>query len=283
MKIGFIGAGKVGVSLGKHILECSQDTTTKVIGYYDQSSLAAVEAANFTSTKQYSNMEQLVQDSEMIFVTVSDDAISSVWEKLKRLSIKEKFVCHCSGSLTSAIFLGINQYNAYGYSIHPLFAVSDKLTSYEKLKQAIFTIEGEQSGIQIMTEFIQKLGNTVVQIKAEDKIIYHAAAVFGSNLMVGLADISIQMMMDCGFSKQEAMRALEPLMTGNLNQVLKVGSEAALTGPVERNDVQTVIRHKDALNEHQKEIYKALSMHLVSIAKKKNKEKDYSELEEILK
>ncbi len=283
MKIGFIGAGKVGVSLGKHILECSQDTTTKVIGYYDQSSLAAVEAANFTSTKQYSNMEQLVQDSEMIFVTVSDDAISSVWEKLKRLSIEEKFVCHCSGSLTSAIFLGINQYNAYGYSIHPLFAVSDKLTSYKKLKQAIFTIEGEQSGIQIMTEFIQNLGNTVVQIKAEDKVIYHAAAVFGSNLMVGLADISIQMMMDCGFSKQEAMRALEPLMTGNLNQVLKAGSEAALTGPVERNDVQTVRRHKDALNEQQKEIYKALSMHLVSIAKKKNKEKDYSELEEILK
>lgn len=283
MKIGFIGAGKVGTSLGKHILECSQDTTTKVIGYYDQSSLAAMEAANFTSTKQYSNMEELVEDSEMIFITVSDDAISHVWEELKRLSIEEKFVCHCSGSLTSAIFLGINQYNAYGYSIHPLFAVSDKLTSYKKLKQAIFTIEGEQSRIQILTEFIKNLGNTVVQIKAEDKVIYHAAAVFGSNLVVGLADISIQMMMDCGFSKQEAMGALEPLMTGNLNQVLTVGSEAALTGPVERNDVQTVRRHKDALNEQQKEIYKALSMHLVSIAKRKNKDKDYSELEGILK
>lgn len=283
MKIGFIGAGKVGVSLGKHILECSQNTTTNVIGYYDKSILAAMEAADFTSTKQYNNIEQLVEDSEMIFVTVSDDEISSVWEELKRLPIEGKFVCHCSGSLTSAIFLGINQYHACGYSIHPLFAVSDKLTSYKKLKQAIFTIEGEQSNIYTITEFIKKLGNDVVQIKPEDKVNYHAAAVFGSNFVVGLVDISVQMMIDCGFSKQEAMRALAPLMSENMNQVLKVGSEAGLTGPVERNDIKTVSRHKNALNEQQKAIYKVLSTQLVSIAKRKNKDKDYSEMEEILK
>ncbi|MBE6034784.1 MAG: DUF2520 domain-containing protein [Clostridiales bacterium] len=283
LKIGFIGAGKVGVSLGMHILNCSQDETTNVIGYYDKSSSAAREAADLTKTKQYSNLMQLAEDSEMIFVTVSDDAISSVWENLKELPIEEKFVCHCSGSLTSATFSGINQYDAYGYSIHPLFAVSDKLTSYKKLKQAIFTIEGEQSNLHIVTEFIKKLGNDVVQIREEDKVRYHAAAVFGSNFVVGLADISIRMMMDCGFSYSEALRALTPLMSENMNRVLQAGSEASLTGPVERNDVQTVKKHKKALNEEERELYEVLSRHLVSIAKRKNKDKDYSEMEEIFK
>lgn len=283
MKIGFIGAGKVGVSLGKHILQCSDQKKVNVIGYYDKATLAAKEAADFTSSKQYSNMENLVEDSEMIFVTVNDDSISSVWEKLKGLPIKEKFVCHCSGSLTSAIFSGINQCNAYGYSIHPLFAVSDKLTSYQKLKQAIFTIEGEQSNIHIITEFIRQLGNDVVQIQAQDKVVYHAAAVFASNLVTGLVDISIQMMMDCGFSQSEALRALAPLLSGNMNQVIKVGTEAALTGPVERNDIQTVGKHINALTEEQKEIYKALSMHLISIARSKNKDRDYSDMEVLLK
>lgn len=282
MKIGFIGAGKVGFSLGKHILESSKDNDTKVIGYYDVVDLAAKEAAEFIGTKQYKNLEQLVEDSEMIFVTVCDDKIFSVWEKLKLLPIEEKIVCHCSGSLTSAIFSGINQCNSYGYSIHPLFAVSDKLTSYKKLKQAIFTIEGDYSKIHLVIEFIKNLGNDVVQIKAEDKVNYHAAAVFGSNLVVGLVDVSIQMMIDCGFSKEEAMRALSPLISENLNRVLEVGSESALTGPVERNDIQTVRKHQKALNEGQQAIYRALSLQLVDIAKRKNIDKNYSEMEEIL-
>lgn len=282
MKIGFIGAGKVGFSLGKHILESSKDNDTKVIGYYDVVDLAAKEAAEFIGTKQYKNLEQLVEDSEMIFVTVCDDEIFSVWEKLKLLSIEEKIVCHCSGSLTSAIFSGINQCNSYGYSIHPLFAVSDKLTSYKKLKQAIFTIEGDDSKIHLVVEFIKKLGNDVVQIKEEHKVNYHAAAVFGSNLVVGLVDVSIQMMIDCGFSKEEAMRALSPLISENLNRVLEVGSESALTGPVERNDIQTVRKHQKALNEDQQAIYRALSLQLVDIAKRKNIDKNYSEMEEIL-
>ena len=61
MQIGFIGAGKVGVSLGKYFREKGLE----VGGYYSLSEESARWAAAFTETKQYQfrgNHEQLWHD-----------------------------------------------------------------------------------------------------------------------------------------------------------------------------------------------------------------------------
>ena len=49
MKVGFIGAGKVGFSLGKYFKEHGVDVT----GYYSRLESSAQSAANFTKTKKY--------------------------------------------------------------------------------------------------------------------------------------------------------------------------------------------------------------------------------------
>ena len=46
MKIGFIGAGKVGFSLGKYLADNNQ----KVIGYYSEFTEDAKEASKFTNS-----------------------------------------------------------------------------------------------------------------------------------------------------------------------------------------------------------------------------------------
>jgi predicted dinucleotide-binding enzyme len=47
MKIGFIGAGKVGFSLGKYFCEHGLD----VIGYFSRNPQSALQAAEFTGTR----------------------------------------------------------------------------------------------------------------------------------------------------------------------------------------------------------------------------------------
>ena len=49
MKIGFIGAGKVGFSLGRFFVQGGIPVT----GYYSRHRESAVEAAAFTGTEQY--------------------------------------------------------------------------------------------------------------------------------------------------------------------------------------------------------------------------------------
>ena len=81
---------------------------------------------------------------DTIIITTPDGEIKNVWDSIKKLSITGKIICHCSGSLSSKVFSDIDNHKAYGYSIHPMFAISDKYNSYKNLNKAFITIEGSE-------------------------------------------------------------------------------------------------------------------------------------------
>lgn len=278
MKFGFIGAGKVGFSLGKYLA----DNDLEVTGYYSEFSEDAAEAAQFTHTNHYTDLEELVEDSDVIFLTVTDSQIGNVWNQLKSSHINNKIVCHCSGALSSEIFSGIAEQKCFGYSIHPLFAVNGKYESYKELIHCYFTIEGSPEKLEVMRDVFVQMGNKVCIISKEDKIKYHAAAAMASNLVVGVINASENLLKECGFDENEAHQALASIIMGNVEHIIHDGTVGALTGPIERNDVTTVKKHLLTLEGNNKEIYKAVSREIVEIAKKKN-DNNYSEMEELLK
>ncbi len=279
MNIGFIGAGKVGVSLGKYLTERG----IKVTGYYSKTFQSALEAAKFTNTRAYERIKFLVEDSDAIFLAVPDGTIASVWEQMKMLPIENKIISHFSGSLSSAVFSDIDRYLAYGYSIHPLFAINDKYNSYKELSHAFFTIEGHEKYLPQLQTLFSGFGNRVELIRKEDKTLYHACAAMASNLYVGLVYQCEQILMKCGFSKENAHQALVPLILGNADNIAKYGPKDALTGPIERNDLSTVLEHLASLSGEELEVYKALSGQVLHVAKEKHKNRDYKEIEGAIK
>ena len=278
MKIGFIGAGKVGFTLGRYFSIHGIDVT----GYYNRTSRSAMEAAEFTGTRYYETVNDLIRDSEVIFITVSDNAIAEVWEQLKELQIRDRIICHCSGALSSAVFSDINNYDCYGYSIHPLFAVNSRTESYKELSRALFTIEGSEIHGEQLADIVRACGNKVVFLNPEHKIRYHCAAVFASNLINGIMETAVAELVQCGFEPSDALEALAPLSINNVEHLEDGSFEAALTGPVERGDTQTVKKHIDNISGDSRAIYILLSKKALQIAKRKNPERDYSNMEELL-
>lgn len=282
MKAGFIGAGKVGFSLGKYLKERG----TELTGYYSRSSRSAIEAAEFTDTKSYENLADIVNDSDTLFITVPDGAIGTVWEELRNLPIKDKNICHCSGSISSTVFFDAEEKGASAYSIHPIYAINDKKKSYKELEKAYFSMEGSDNHLKQMKELFQAFGNKVIVISKDKKSLYHCAAVTVSNHIAALADLGISMLIECGFQREEAKEALAPLLEGNARSVAMLGPEKALTGPVERGDTLTVEGHLRALKdvgEKQELIYRLLSDRLIEIAHKKHPDRDYEPLEKIIR
>lgn len=277
MRFGFIGAGKVGCSLGKYLVEKG----VAIEGYYSRSLQSAKEAANFTKTRYYSDMKDLVEQCDGIFITVSDSEIVSVYDMLKQYISRPVCMIHCSGLKSSEVFYDISRYHSYGYSIHPLLAIHSKFESYQELSKAIFTIEGSDQCLEELCSIFRGAGNEVVTIKAQDKVKYHTAAVFSSNLMIALMQQSFSLFRECGFNTKQAMQALKPLATSNLEHIFDVGIEAALTGPIERNDMETVKKHRECLSAGKKQIYDLLSKELVKIAINKHEDKDYRSLKEM--
>ena len=123
MKTGFIGAGKVGSTLGKYFSE----NGIELSGFYSRSISSARTAAEFTGSAAYSDINELVRDSDTIFITVPDGVISYIYDQLRALDISGKTLCHCSGSMTTKeTFPDIEKAGAKGCSIHPLFPVSSR-------------------------------------------------------------------------------------------------------------------------------------------------------------
>ncbi|MEG2290056.1 MAG: Rossmann-like and DUF2520 domain-containing protein [Clostridium sp.] len=278
MKFGFIGAGKVGFSLGKYFKE----NGILLSGYYSKNQNSSKEAANFTDTKQFLSLKELVKESDGIFITTPDGEIQGVWNEIKELSINNKLICHCSGLLSSEIFSDINKHGAYPYSIHPMFALSDKYNSYKNFKNAFITIEGHEKYIDELVTMIKNMGNQVKIIDKENKSVYHLASVMSSNLVLGLISNGVNCLKQCGFSEELAIDALYPLITNNIENIKASGTVKSLTGPLERGDLNTIKCHSSCLEGEDKNLYKALNKNLLKVAKEKNKSRDYSKIERFL-
>ncbi|MDO4870465.1 MAG: DUF2520 domain-containing protein [Bacillota bacterium] len=280
MNIGFIGAGKVGCSLGKLL----STRGMKVSGYYDRDTKFAEEAAQFTNSKAFAEPSALISESDVLFITVPDGLITTVYEGIRTLPIEGKYICHCSGSISSRdAFPDIGSTGAYEYSVHPLFAVSDRFETYPELADAFFTLEGDPSHIDDMADLLKQCGLRFQIIDPSSKTRYHLAAVYASNLTLALISNGISLLQECGFTADDALAALSPLVSGNIAHALANGPAKALTGPVERGDITTLGKHLSVTpDEDDRQLYTLLSAKLLPLAKAKNPDRDYSDLEHYL-
>ena len=210
-------------------------------------------------------MESIVIASDILFITVVDGAIEMVWDQIKRFNLEGKIICHCSGAMSSDVFSNIDKCKAYRYSVHPLFACSSKDNSYKDISSALFTIEGSKEKLDFMKNLVESLGNKVQVIKAKDKVKYHASAVMASNQMIGLIKTACDLLKESGFSQENALSAIKPLIYGNIDNVYRQGLKDALTGPVARGDMGTVNKHLNVLDGDTKNIYNLLTNKLIEL------------------
>ena len=123
--------------------------------------------------------------------------------------------------------------------------------------------------------FGDELHHKIFMLKASDKVKYHAAAAMVSNDMIALFQTVLNLLEQCGFAREDSVGLLRPLVMGNVSNMLDKGPVAALTGPVDRGDTETVHKHLDALADSEAgEVYRVLGKVLVKIAEQKYKGRD---------
>ena len=96
--------------------------------------------SNNTEDFEFYSREKLINNSDIIFITTNDDNIQTVWNKIKDMNLKEKIICHCSGSVSSEIFKGADSENVCSEKQLILFqkffhyAVTDLRLLHRKIK-----------------------------------------------------------------------------------------------------------------------------------------------------
>lgn len=269
MKIGFIGAGKVGTAFGLYL----RSHGYKIIGYYSKTFNSSEKAAKLTDSKAFINLKNLTKETDIIFITTNDDEIENVCNYLvdNNLLVKEKIVVHMSGASTSDVLKRAKEIGCYCYSLHPLQSFANINKAVEDLKHTVFSIEGDNEKIDVIEDILKRTGNDYFRISADEKAIYHAAACVISNYLTVVIDYGLSLFSSIGIDKEKGYKAMLPLMYGTIENIERLGTEKALTGPIARGDINTVIKHIKHLKEKNPDFikfYKTLGHKTLELAVK---------------
>ena len=98
------------------------------------------------------------------------------------------------------------------------------------------------------------LGSSSIHVPDDARATYHAAATFVSPLVAGLAGLAPAMWADLGVSRDQALKALAPLLASTASDVGSMSFPDGITGPYVRGDVEVVRAHLDAVRSVSAEV-----------------------------
>jgi len=245
--VSIIGAGRLGTTLALALAEQGYSTRSLVARRL-QSARKAAAILDGNAEAFAANQIHLLPKADLFLISVPDDQIASVALKLSRAKLEGKFTAlHTSGALSSEVLSPLRAKGASTGSVHPLISVSDPQVS---IKGAFWSVEGDPSAVRVAKKLVRDLGGESFSIKSADKPLYHAAAVMTSGHVTALFDVALEMLVDCGLTRETARRILQPLLASTVHNLETRDPAQALTGTFSRGDVETVKRHLTALKQH---------------------------------
>jgi predicted short-subunit dehydrogenase-like oxidoreductase (DUF2520 family) len=248
-----------------------------VLGLWGRRPEAVRKAAGTAGVAGFGVPPDLILEADVLLLAVKDDAIRDVAAQLLETGLvtRKHVLLHCSGALAAAEAFG-GDGAAIGVAgvgtLHPLRSFPDVKDAARSLKGTVFGLEGDEVGKHVAHRLCRALGGTPLDIHGEGMALYHAAAALAANALVALFDAAAEALAAAGIPREEAPAALLPLMRGTLENVARVGTPEALTGPIGRGDAGTIAKHLTALSAQAPglvTLYQALSRRVLDVARKK--------------
>jgi len=266
-RLAFVGPGTVGTALALALARAGYPVVA--IAGRSTGQVKAL-ADRIPGARTADSVQQAVDATDVVFLTVPDDAIKPVAQGIAWPI--ECSAIHCSGVASVDLLAPAIEASAQAGVFHPLQTFATAAQAEKNMPGSAFGIEATSDEL-LATLFgmAKALGGTPLAI-AGDKSVYHASAVIASNYLVTLLDIASGLWETLGLSREDGLKALLPLVRGTIENLEAVGLPRALTGPVARGDVGTIERHLDALSRVAPDIlpvYKGLARRTIPIARAK--------------
>jgi len=268
--VAIIGAGRIGASLGYALSQKGYI----ISAISTRSRNSAEESARLIGQgSALTDNGQAARSAQIIVVSVPDNDIPGVVAELKSQKIdwEGKLVFHCSGLHPSRLLYSLESKGALTASVHPNQSFPHKLKDAGAFRGVYFALEGGERARTLAAKLVRDLGGHPFVIRAEDKPVYHAACSIASNFFVALLDVAVSLLQQCGLTQDTGHDLLLPLVERTLQNVKKLNTSGALSGPIARGDHKSVKNHMDALEKfplfHQ--MYTALALQALEIAKRR--------------
>jgi predicted short-subunit dehydrogenase-like oxidoreductase (DUF2520 family) len=243
-KLAFIGAGRVGTSLGAAFARAGWQVAA--VASRDEG-----RRSRFTQlvpgVRAFEDPHAVLDEAELIFLTVPDDAVAGVAQSLHLYS--GQALVHTSGALPASVLAPAMAAGTNAGSFHPLVAFADIDQALLDLHGATIALEGDDALMPVLADLAESIGARPVRLPPGGKSAYHAAAMMAAGGLVGLLDAIAGVAALAGLDERTAVAVYAPLARQALANAERLGIDRALTGPFLRGDVGTVAGHLKTLGE----------------------------------
>lgn len=264
-----VGGGHVGRVLGRLF---SAAGVFAVLDVLARSADSAAQAVAFIGAGMPVTGKGAMRPADIFMLTVTDDQIVPACEALAAaVPLRGAVVFHCSGALASDRLQAARAAGAYVASVHPIRSFADVDAVAAGFAGTFCGVEGDQPALDVLLPALAAIGAKAVQIDPAAKTVYHAAAVFASNYLVTVIDAALRAYQAAGIPEAVARELARPLALESMENAFRIGAAPALTGPVARGDMATVLRQQDAVMAWDAEtgqLYRALVPPTIALAER---------------
>jgi predicted short-subunit dehydrogenase-like oxidoreductase (DUF2520 family) len=149
------------------------------------------------------------------------------------------------------------------------------------IRGVAFAIEGDPAAVRMARVIVQDLGGNILEIKKQNKVLYHVFGSFASPLVTALMASLEQVARAAGIPQSEIKRVMQPLLSETLSNYMEGDAASAFSGPLVRGDVATVRKHLAELRQmpEAQAVYIALAQAALRLLPVRNRARLARELE----
>jgi predicted short-subunit dehydrogenase-like oxidoreductase (DUF2520 family) len=248
LKLNIIGCGHLGKSLAKLWSTHSCFEMGEVLNRSIESSS---QATDFIAAGVAISTLDAMSPADVYLIATPDNEIIHTCKSLvdSRLLKTGDVVFHCSGAMSSDVLAAAKTRGAFICSVHPVKSFADPIMAAESFEGTYCGVEGDKQALDIVETAMHKIGGNTFGIQAEFKTLYHAASVIVCNYLTALLEMGIQTYQQSGLERETAIQVMQPMVRATVDNIFRMGTIDALSGPIARGDDLVVENHLRAISE----------------------------------
>ena len=248
-KLNIAGCGHLGRTLARLWSNERQFTIGHI---FNRSIESTQEAINFIGSGTVCSNVEAFNNAKFWLIATPDSSIKQTALALSRLPLdwKNTTVFHASGAHSSKLLAPLSDAGAMTASCHPVHSFANPDASLTSFAGSFVTAEGEPQALHTLKPKFAAINSQWLQIEAQAKLVYHAASVFACNYLVTLLNADDTCLAhSLGEENPQGLSLLQPLIKQTLTNILNVGAESSLSGPVKRGDTALIKDQLHALGQ----------------------------------